>query len=67
MRSPRSSSAAVDAGWKSLAPMPKDLCRFSMVAWNGHLLVFGGETDAGKAVNADVLEYDPGADKWTVR
>ena len=59
--------SAVDAAWKSVAPIPKDLCRFSMVAWNGHLLVFGGETDAGKAVNADVLEYDPDADEWTVR
>ncbi len=59
--------SAVDAGWKSVAPMPKDLCRFSMVAWKGHLLVFGGETDGGKSVNADVLEYDPEADKWTVR
>ena len=59
--------SAVDAGWKSVAPLPKDLCRFSMVAWNGRLLVFGGETDGGKSVNADVLEYDPDADAWTVR
>jgi hypothetical protein len=59
--------SAVDAGWKPLAPMPKDLCRFSIVAWNDHLLVFGGETDFGKTVNAEVLEYDPEADTWTVR
>lgn len=59
--------SAVDAGWKSVAPLPKDLCRFSMVAWKGRLLVFGGESDGGRSVNADVLEYDPDADVWTGR
>lgn len=58
---------AIDSGWKRAAPLPKDLCRFSMVSWNGHLLVFGGETEGGMTVNADVLEYDPTSDGWTVR
>ncbi len=57
----------VAAGWKKAAPLPKDLCRFSMVAWNGRLLVFGGETDFGASVNTEVLEYDPAADRWSVR
>ncbi len=58
---------AVDAGWRAAAPLPKDLCRFSLVAWDGRLLAFGGETDSGMAVNTDVLEYDPSADRWSVR
>lgn len=58
---------AVDAGWSSATPLPKDLCRFSLVAWNGRLLAFGGETAGGMAVNTDVLEYDPAADRWSVR
>ncbi len=58
---------AVTAGWEVRAPLPKDLCRFSLVAWNGRLLAFGGETDYGKAINTDVLEYDPALDVWTVR
>lgn len=59
--------ADVDAGWKPRAPLPKDLCRFSMVAWKGRLLVFGGETEFGASVNTDVLEYDPADDAWSVR
>jgi hypothetical protein len=58
---------AVAAGWKKGAALPKDLCRFSLVEWSGHLLAIGGETGYGRAVNTDVLEYDPAADAWTVR
>lgn len=57
----------LEAGWRPAAPLPKDLCRFSLVAWRGHLLAFGGETGFGKSVNTDVLEYDPEADTWSVR
>lgn len=57
----------VDAGWKPAAPLPRDLCRFAIVAWKDRLLVFGGETDGGKSVSTDVLEYDPDADRWSVR
>ncbi len=55
------------AGWRTAAPLPKDLCRFALVAWEGHLLAFGGETESGRAINADVLDYDPAADTWSVR
>ena len=41
--------------WKPMAPLPKDLCRFSMVEWDGHLLVFGGETECGWSVNTAAL------------
>ena len=58
---------AVPAGWQQAAPLPRDLCRFSLVAWDGHLLAFGGETDFGGSVNTDVLEYDPAVDTWSVR
>ena len=54
-------------GWRLAAPLPKDLCRFSMVAWEGRLLVFGGETDFGESVNTEVLEYAPDEDRWSVR
>jgi N-acetylneuraminic acid mutarotase len=59
--------SAVSAGWRQAAALPKALCRFSLVAWNEHLLAFGGETEFGKAVNTDVLEYGPAADVWSVR
>ncbi len=67
---PRTEVLDMDAaaeGWKQAASLPKDLCRFSMVEWDGRLLVFGGETAFGKAVNTDVIEYDPTEDKWSVR
>lgn len=57
----------VPAGWRQAAPLPKDLCRFALVAWDGHLLAFGGETGFGRSVNTDVLEYDPDEDAWSVR
>lgn len=58
---------APEAGWKRAAPLPKDLCRFSMVGTEDGLLVFGGETDYGAGVNTEVLAYDPARDAWTVR
>jgi len=58
---------ALSDGWKQAAPLPIDLCRFSLVAWDGHLLAFGGETEYGKTINSDVLEYDPTVDEWVVR
>lgn len=67
---PRTEILDLDApadGWRQAAPLPKDLCRFSLVAWNGHLLAFGGETDFGAKINDEVLEYDPDADTWSVR
>jgi kelch-like protein 18 len=58
---------ALEDGWRKASPLPKDLCRFSLVEWGGHLLAFGGETEFGATINTDVLEYDPAADTWTVR
>jgi hypothetical protein len=53
--------------WTTAAPLPKDLCRFSLVAWKGRLLAFGGETRFGDEINTDVLEFDPAAGTWAVR
>jgi hypothetical protein len=38
-----------------------------MVALDGRLLVFGGETDGGQSVSAQVFEHDLDADKWSAR
>jgi hypothetical protein len=50
--------------WKSAAPIPKGAEEVYGISAGGKLYVFGGLGLDWKAMGM-VMEYDPGADKWT--
>ncbi|XP_055349062.1 kelch-like protein 2 [Paramacrobiotus metropolitanus] len=48
--------------WSAVAPLPVELAGFALVACDGRLFVFGGES---AEVYNPVFSYDPKADAWT--
>jgi DNA-binding CsgD family transcriptional regulator/N-acetylneuraminic acid mutarotase len=51
-----------DDTWKQVAPLPRPLSGYALVAYDGRLYVFGGKDDRGY-VNATYI-YDPRQDRW---
>ncbi len=51
--------------WKTGAPLPIPLSGYGLVAYEGHLYVFGGWD--GQMYRNNVFSYDPTTDKWQER
>ena len=54
---------SADEAWTQLAPLPRPLSGYALVAYQGRLYLFGGKDERGYANST--LMYDPQQDRWS--